>query len=248
MNRQYKKPPLVEAVCEFRFEPGSPWDLAIPGLLYKPPLSDIFPNRKPGKAFEALVTAGPGGVQQQISQTDMAQFWKEDESALVQLSPDVLAVIHRKPYPGWLLFLPMIRQAVEAYQEVAKPNGLQRIGLRYVNQINFDQSRVELEDYFDFYPFVGERIAQDHSGFLVGINIPFDDERDILRLQMATIGEQKNAISIVLDLDYFLRIPGSITFGNVFNWLDRAHARAEEAFEGCLKAAMRERFEEASDG
>src|SRR2546430_7525943 len=29
MSKKYKKPPIVEAVCEFQFEEDSSWDLAI---------------------------------------------------------------------------------------------------------------------------------------------------------------------------------------------------------------------------
>ena len=41
---KYRKSPIVEVVCEFRFLPGEPWDAAIPGLVYSK-LADVFPKR-----------------------------------------------------------------------------------------------------------------------------------------------------------------------------------------------------------
>jgi uncharacterized protein (TIGR04255 family) len=35
MGRKYRSPPLVEALCEFRLTPDTPWDMTIPGLFYE---------------------------------------------------------------------------------------------------------------------------------------------------------------------------------------------------------------------
>lgn len=35
MGRRYKKAPVIEVLCEFRFKPGSSWDLTVPGLVYE---------------------------------------------------------------------------------------------------------------------------------------------------------------------------------------------------------------------
>jgi hypothetical protein len=33
MGKSYAKPPIVEAVCEFRLSPDTEWDLTVPGLV-----------------------------------------------------------------------------------------------------------------------------------------------------------------------------------------------------------------------
>jgi hypothetical protein len=33
-DKKYSNPPISEAVCEIRIVPGTPWDLAVPGMIY----------------------------------------------------------------------------------------------------------------------------------------------------------------------------------------------------------------------
>ena len=37
---------------------------------------------------------------------------------------------------------------------IAQPTILDRIGLRYINDVAFDETTVELEDYFELYPYL----------------------------------------------------------------------------------------------
>lgn len=247
MARKYQHPPVDEAVCEFRFESDSPWDLAIPGLVSQELFADL-PKRRPTSALEATTrSAGPGTIEQQWVQADRLQLLSEDEKTVAQISPNLLAVNRLRPYTGWEEFLPLVAKSLAAYQEVASPKGLQQISLRYINRLNFEDP-VELEDYFEFYPFVGQRLPQNFTSFIVGIQSDFDEGRDVLQMQMTSnISDEPDTVSIVLDLFYFLGQLGTVAFEEVFGWIEKAHDRIEDAFEGCLKKALRERFGEVDE-
>ena len=76
------------------------------------------------------------------------QFLQEDEGAMVQVGPNLVAVNHLKPYSNWETFKQMIARSLEAYKKVADPQAINRIGLRYINRIEIpDQRKVEIEDY-----------------------------------------------------------------------------------------------------
>jgi uncharacterized protein (TIGR04255 family) len=247
MSRKYRNPPIVEALCEFRFEPGAPWDMAIPGLVYER-IRDNFPKRRQVKSFEVSVAAGPEGIGQQVLTADRMQFLREDEKALIQVGPNLLAVNHLKPYPTWQEFLTLIRQGFDSYLTAANPKGIQRIGLRYINRIELPGERVELADYFEFRPFVGERLPQDYGPFIVGIQIPFEDSRDVLRLQLASAApETPDAIAVMLDLDYFLVRAGGVSQDEVFEWIEIAHSHVEDVFEACITDRLRQMFEEVTE-
>jgi len=247
MGKKYRNPPIVEALCEFRFEPDEPWDMAIPGLVYGK-IRDGFPIRRQAKAFEVSVAAGPEGIGQQVLTTNRMQFLREDEKALIQVGPNLLAVNHLKPYPTWQEFLPLIRHGFEAYLIAARPKGIRRIGLRYINRIEFPGERVELADYLEFRPFVGERLPKDYGPFIVGIQISFEDSRDALRLQLtsATV-ETPGTIAVMLDLDYFLAQPGGVSQDDVFKWIEVAHGHVEEVFEACITDRLRQMFGEVTE-
>jgi len=239
-ERKYKNSPIGEAVCELRIIPGSPWDLAVPGLVYER-LKKTFPKRRQVKTVGATLT---GGAVTTV-EVERLQFMQEDEKALVVIGKDVLAVSRLNPYPGWETYRPMILDAFTAYKEITNPTSFQRLGLRYVNQVNFKEDRIQLEDFFEFYPFVGKLLPQDHGTFIVGIELPFTGGRDNLRLQLATNPAAPGSkLSLTLDLDYFLMDPTNVGLSDLEKWLEQAHSALAETFEGCLKDSLRKRFQE----
>jgi len=176
------------------------------------------------------------------------QFLREDEKALIQVGPDLVAINHLKPYPTWQEFLPLIQRGFDAYCKAAAPKGVRRIGLRYINRIEIPGQSIELEDYFEFRPFVGSQLPQDFGPFIVGIQVPYEDSRDTLRLQLANASvETPNTVAVMLDLDYFLARPGEVPLDDVFEWVDVAHNRVEEAFEACITDRLRQMFEEVRE-
>jgi len=247
MGKKYRNPPIMEALCEFQFDPSSPWDLAVPGLVYEK-LGDPFRKRRLAKVFEASISGGPEGIEQQVKTADRMQFLRDDERALIQVGPNLLAINHLKPYPTWQEFLPLIRQGFDAYLAAANPKGIQRIGLRYINRMEIPGERIELEDYFEFRPFVAPRLPQDFGPFIVGVQIPYEDSSDTLRLQLASATvETPHTVPVMLDLDYFLAQPGRVSPDRVFEWVEVAHSHVEEVFEACITDRLRQMFQEVTE-
>ncbi len=252
MGRRYKNPPIIEAVCEFRFERGSPWDLTIPGLIYEK-VRDGFPKRKQAKQVQIEISAVTEGLEQQVTTTDRMRFLREDEKVLIQVGPDLLAVNHLKPYPSWREFQPLIEKGFKAYSETTNPKGIRRIGLRYINRIEIP-NQGELKDYFSFYPFIGknwgEILPQKINSFISGIQIPYENSRDILRLKLGSArAETSDTSGVILDLDYFLAESEDVPLDKkkVFEWINFAHNHIEEVFEACITDRLRQMFEEVKE-
>jgi len=181
-----------------------------------------------------------------MQESERLQFLQEDEQALIMVGKDVLSVSRLKPYLGWEAFLPLILEVFEAYKEITTPTGFLRLGLRYINQINFKEERLKLEDFFNFYPYMGKQLPQDHGAFITGIQLAYEDGRDALRLQFASAETAPGfRLSLILDLDYFSADSAKITVVDLEPWLNNAHARLGETFEGCLKDNARRFFQEA---
>jgi len=255
MSRQYKSPPIKEAVCEFRFRSEAHWDLAVPGLIYFE-LKDDFPRRLPNVISVSSVVIGMGQpevqaqvdeqLRQDISQRQGLRFWREHaEDGVIVVAPNKLGISHYRPYPSWEGFFPTIQQAFRAYVKVAQPKSIQRIGLRYINEIVFELGTVDLEVYFEFYPYLGAKLPQDYAALQMSLLMQFKDGRDGLRLQLSTVpGETAEQVVARLDLDYFLVQPETLLLEQTSDWLQQAHDRVEEVFEGCLKDSARAMFSE----
>jgi len=240
MGKKYTNPPVTEAVCEFRFDPTSAWDLAIPGLIYER-LRQDYPKRHATSSVPVGQLLGP--LPPLLPES--VQFSRSDDSALVRISPHQIAIIHLRPYGTWDRFMPMIEEALTAYREAAEPKGIQRVGLRYVNHILLRGTRIELEDYFNLYPFTGASVPHDYFSFLVKLQTLFENRRDVLTLQLFNAStEEQAAVSVQLDLDYFLGQAAAVTFDSVHDWLETAHLHVEETFEACVNDRLRAQFVE----
>lgn len=245
MGKKYKNPPIVEALCEFRFQPGLAWDMALPERMYEN-LKDHFPKRRLAQSFETTLAIAPEGNHQQVKTKPRWQFLRDDERALVQIEANLLSVNHLSPYPTWMEFLPLIRQAFDVYQLTAEPKGLHRIGLRYINQIEITGTQIVLDEYFNFFPTLNwQASGQGFVAFSTGVHIPFDDTHNILKLQMASsTSNNPESLIVSLDIDYFTGKSGEVGFDQAFDWLEQAHTRVEEAFENCLTDSLKKTFGE----
>ncbi|MDP2936786.1 MAG: TIGR04255 family protein [Dehalococcoidia bacterium] len=243
MSRKYGNPPITEAVCEFRFAPSTPWDLTIPGLVYEE-VRGTFPKKRQATTLEARMSAGPEGLEHHIATTPGMQFVREDEKALLQVGKDLLSAHHLKPYPTWQEFLPLVRHGFDAYCKVARPQGVGRIGLRYINRVEIKAERVKMEDYFEFHPTVGPQLPQNLDEFSITIQIPFENGRDRTRLQLGSVKGEPNTVTAILDIDYSLARSDQVSLDTVFEWVEVAHSHVEDVFEGCITDKLRAVFEE----
>jgi uncharacterized protein (TIGR04255 family) len=241
--RKYRNPPLIEAVCEFRFDSTSPWDLTIPGLVFER-LKDNFPNKAPKKLMGLNIQAAEGQLTHNIETTDIVQLLHKDKPMLVQIGPGLLTVNHLQPYEGWKVFRPSIEKGLDAYTRASSASSLQRIGLRYINRFDFSQMD-SVFDLFNLRPEWREKPLDQANKFIVGLDLPHQDGLSTLRIQLGSDNLRSSQEKVVfLDLDYFMEGPEIIMIEQALSWVDLAHDRVEMDFESIITEQLRERFGE----
>jgi len=244
MGRKYKNPPVVEALCEFQFIPNQPWDMTIPGLMYEK-IKTEFPDKQEQIGINIQSRPTEKGLEQKIEPAPLKiQFFKKDKSALVQLAPNLLVINCLKPYPSWEEFKSLIIKKLEVYREITNPKGFKRIGLRYINIFEFNKPQIELKDYFRYYPPIPDTLPQNPSSFLTKVELPVEKGHAMLIISLrSAIPNKPDSLSILLDIDYAMVTPEHILIQDISNWLEKAHQKVEDAFEGCITDKARELFE-----
>jgi uncharacterized protein (TIGR04255 family) len=246
MPRTYKKPPLIEALCELRFEGSQPWDWTIPGLVYER-IRNQFPKKRQEAALEVSVQPGENQILQQMKAgIAKMQFLRDDESALIQIGPDFLAVNQLHPYQSWKAFKTIILENVRIYREIADPRTLIRIGLRYINRIDIARMKMQLGEYFQTMPQVPKSIPQDLESFLLQIEVPYNDPVGHLRLMFGTAPPATaENLTFMLDLDFYTLADKCPPIDMADEWIEAAHSRVEEAFDASFtEKTHKEVFEE----
>lgn len=247
MGRLYRNPPVIEAVCEFRFEPGPPWDWTIPGLVYERVKQD-FPKKRQQNILE-MEARTEGDLFSQVMKGGIARvlFLRDDERALIQVSPDLLAVNQLRPYSNWQSFKAIIERALAVYRDVAAPVGFRRIGLRYINRIEVPQQSVRVEEYLRSFPQIPPGIPRLMSAWAQRVEIPFEEEGGLLILQAGSIREEvQTDTAFLLDLDFSTLHAEAVSLDSAVEWLEKAHSAVERVFEACITPKARELFQEVS--
>lgn len=247
---QYPNPPVREATCEFRFQPGpEPWDLSFPGLVYNE-LRETFPRRIHTDLPQQVFSITMGNPHPQLAGVNPVdpfqslQFWKSDrQDGVITVAQNRIAVSHYRPYPSWAVLRDIINQAYGAYVKVAEPQSIQRIGLRYINEIDFASPAVSLSEYFTYHPNLGPDLPKFNQNVKMSVDFVDDKHQDVVRLQLATgTGANPDSIAVVLDIDYFLLLPGAISLTSTEEWLDQAHSVINSVFEGSITDRARTMF------
>lgn len=244
MPRRYQNPPIVEALCDFRFRPTADWDLTIPGLFYER-VKDLFPEkRQQPHSLQLRIEGSPRGLVPDFAVESRLQFLSLDNAELFQVGKDLLTANRLKPYTSWEEFLPTIRLGYETYCDVANPSGLQRIGLRYINLIPIHSDLAELSEFFNLHPAVGQGLPRSFYGFSLATEFSYPNSPDHLRVLLtSTQLSSPTDAEVVLDLDYFLPDAESIPIGDVFNWVESAHTQVENSFESIITDRLRYLFQ-----
>jgi uncharacterized protein (TIGR04255 family) len=135
-SRTYRNPPLALALIEVK-HPSAPalgrGELAA----LKAALLKVLPLQSTEARMRVAFQVGPGGGAGSpvSSQTDSVfRFSSRDKRTSVTFGPDSFS-IETTAYEGWQHFRELLRLAVNARMDIAPVDGIERIGLRYVDEI-----------------------------------------------------------------------------------------------------------------
>ena len=224
--RKYRNPPIEEAVCDLQFAPGIEWDPTLPGRMYGE-LKDVY-GEKPRlqQLVEAQVQGGIEGQSISMSHKvakQRVQFLGEDGTRIVGVGADQLSVHMLRPYKGWESFRPQIDEALNAYSRVAEPEGITRIGLRYINKITIKTPHDDLSPYFSIPPRFPEiDSATRLLAFFNRKEAAFADRPIRIVVTFADM-ESSPSPSYLLDLDIIWISPESAGFARCLPRCDRGH-------------------------
>lgn len=243
MSRAYKNAPLVEAVCEFRLSQDTSWDSTIPGLLYEQ-LRNEFPNKTARTFQNVQMVASPQGLQQEVRLSEGVMLKSPDGQTIVQIAPHLLAVNSLKPYPGWKRFKPSVERGLHVLREIIPFNNFEAVALRYINRIEIPSHQLDLEQYFEFRPFLGEQLPQSLASFTMGCVVPVHDREDSCSIQFASaVSDLSDQATFLLIFDFFPAKPRTVSATVALDWVERAHSRIDEIFEGCITDSLRKIFD-----
>ena len=248
VDRIYSNPPVVEALCEFRFEPAEDdWDLTVPGKLHAA-LDDEYSGRPSDRAvLQASIDTDDEGQGVNITQSNRVMLPNGDGTRLIGIGPGVLSVHMLSPYHhpdatspgGWSEFEPRIQVALGAYWDVAGPSGVVRTGLRYVNRIVTSES--DASQYLVGAPGTPAELPVRVTGFLSRAEHAYDDGANI-RIVQGYNSTPDGERGFLLDLDAFRVSDPALDKMAALSMVGDLHDRELVFFEALITDTARSLF------
>lgn len=241
-TKQFPKAPLVEVICEINFDPKSEWDPALAGLFYQE-IQEDFPERDSVReGFLEFSFNAEKSQEPEISQAnnEYPRFLNTTKNIFVIVRRNIISIHNLKPYIGWEdNLLPLITKTIDSYYKIAKPQGIEKIELRYIDKIIFEgEKNIKLSDYFKFRPIADmvneEKILAINTGVIV------EDDDGILRIQLNDIPNEGGK-TFLLDTDYFKK--ENIAQEKIEEWLITAHKKIGNIFDESLTEKTFKKFE-----
>lgn len=247
-RHKYNNPPIEEALCEFRFAPGPAWNLTVPGLFYEK-IKDAYPGEpQQQNLIQAEVQIGQVPANSEVAlRQGMTKllFQSADAKKLVGVGYDLLSIHSLRPYEGWESFGPRINESFQAYLEVAKPVGVTRIALRYINRIAISANQaIQLNEYFTIYPQLPDGVPGNISGFLNRTESIYEDIPIRLAIILSdVVGPVEEAV-FILDLEASQDwVEKPLAVEEALSNLHELKQREGQAFESLITDRARELFD-----
>lgn len=239
-DRRYRNPPVVEALCEV-YLTGSVWDDAVPGQFYDR-VKQRFPSKRQREIQEAQFSFSAAGEAAAAIRKlpPWIQFMTEKEDRMIQLARDLLVVNQLRPYPYFEDWEPAIYSALEVYRELAKPEAVARLGVRYINRVVIPQFQVRMEDYFTLYPRLPKEMGDEHGSFLLRVEVPDKSSNHTVVITFASASaDNPGETAFLLDLYDVFQPTEPFALDTLQCEVKRAHENIITAFEGSITDRLR---------
>lgn len=246
-RRVYPRPPIVEALVEFRFAQAVPLSKmrgALAGNL--PHGYEKSPSVRYRIDLEAAVT---GRDVRTAGKRNVEAYFFRGRSGLrligcraSSLSAHVLA-----PYPGWENFQDVVDECVAAAAPVLGSEVLKSVAVRYVDRIVIPGAAPNLQEFLTIAPRTPEGAGSILTGFSWTSETKLPATGDTMRVELRSAPPNgPEAQVVVLDLLAAHAFAGAVRLADRQLWsdiVDRLHQVQRDVFEASITAETRRLFE-----
>jgi uncharacterized protein (TIGR04255 family) len=246
MGKIYENSPLIEVSCEFNFKRDGSWNAAIPGFIYSDAdLKEKFPLVNPSRPLHEKFRIRDRA--HQGSPDIRVYFQNEDNNAIVQVEPYYIVITHLKPYSNWDNFYPLLKTGYSAYLNATTSQNIERVNLRYINQIEINENNIDIDEYFNIKPSYSSELGDINTGFFVGVKTPGEDNNNSLQIFFTPLllGDETKS-NYILDISYYNNSPLIVEEFDIEEWSQNAHRHINKAFEACITEKLRVIFREVA--
>jgi uncharacterized protein (TIGR04255 family) len=207
-RHQFKKPPVVEAICQIHLVPTEELHLRQLARLHERLIArypgrpqeqqDVQPELTGGLSAEGILE-----IQSKFKLARKTILRSEDGTRFVAISPNELSIHTLPPYDGWEAFRERIAEVLSAYSEPESPRRAHRVAVRYTNRLSLPVYDTPLQTYFTKAPEYPEGLpVLGLTSFFTRIECEYPDQPIRLTLSMTDVQPRPvESPAFILDLE-----------------------------------------------
>lgn len=238
----YKRPPLVEAVLEARFQKAlSKEDV----LSLAKKIKKEYPLEKNNIQISTEVAVSEKGIIQKNSIAEGRTLDKigQQQSGVI-IMPDVIAVVSRAPYQGWEELFSSFEYVWKINKDVSGIKPVGRIGARFVNRIDIpvsnDTKKINIADYLNIGIHCPDGI--DIKNYDVSFSLVLEDDFCVNVRTVTVEPMVANTAALLLDIDIYSDKNIPMREDELFAKINSVRKRKNDLFESFITDKAREIF------
>ena len=205
LQKHLKNAPIIEALIDIQVK--LPLSIDVTHLKsISTSISQQYPSEmermKGGFTFRLGRTA-------EASATDVSLYGytysSDDKKQILQVRLDGFTFSRLKPYEKWEHLRDEAYRLWQLYVELAKPEAITRIALRYINRLEIPPSLKDLKEYITAPPLISPALPNALSSFLTRVVVPVPSVNAVAittqALEPVITGQD---IPVILDIDVFM--------------------------------------------
>jgi uncharacterized protein (TIGR04255 family) len=239
----YPNAPITEAVLDLRVAARP--DLRVEELSKAIAGDEVaYPTVEAMNAVSGSLLVGPATSATNTFTTHIGFVFRHKDGRYIhQARLDGFTFSELPKYSNWKELRDEAFNRWSQYRDIARPVGISRAALRYINRIDVPEPLNDIQSYLRTYPHISEGLPQMTDGYFLQLGIPFARIEGRATIAQAIIQPQKPGfVSIVLDIDVFREYQSPVSEGEAWSTIDQIRDIKNEIFEACITDKTRELF------
>ena len=240
----YKRPPITEAVVEFRFQ--EPVDERVVDKV-SARLAEQYPVHEPIRTVAIQVDVGNPQATRASSSFAGHKRISLDGTRIVIVATTHITTSVLAPYPGWEAFQAVARENWKICKTILKYRALSRIGVRYINRIDIprpaENSVIRIEDYLNIFPGYPETDLPNMGAFTLQLVTHLAAIASSLIINVASVPSPLvDHTSLLLDIDIGRQGDVPQNERDLWKFVDSIRLMKNRVFESAITNTLRELF------
>jgi len=201
---RFPNAPITEAVLDIRVRLPKESDLARLER-FGDHVRERYPQKRVRKAWQGELRFTPDTgleVDPKSGETIGFLFASDDNRQVVQARLDGFAFSRLRPYESWESLRDEARRLWEQYRQLAAPEVISRVALRYINRIEIPLPFGDFKDYILTFPEIAPGLPQGLSYFFTRLVIPRADI-EATAIINETMEQPAEKVPLIFDIDVF---------------------------------------------